>query len=113
MRATTVDFRSFMEELKEPDLMQNTTCTFTMLNINNSIDIVISGISITDIQIAEDADLILLMTNGNTVKITYDSLDMDDVTDDMTYHQHGQVWQWRFKTGDSNSYAALTFETAA
>ena len=113
MKATTADFRSFINDLIRDNFTQNTLCTFTMLGIDNSIDIVISGISITDIQIAEDADLILLMTNGNTVKITYDSLDMDDVTDDMTYHQHGQVWQWRFKTGDSNSYAALTFETAA
>ena len=113
MRATTADFSSFIQELIRDNFTQNTLCTFTMLGINNSIDIVISGISITDIQIAEDADLILLMTNGNTIKITYDSLDMDDVTDDMTYHQHGQVWQWRFKTVDNNSYAALTFETAA
>ncbi len=112
MRATTVDFRSFMEELKEPDLMQNTTCTFTMLGIDNSIDIVMSGISITDIQIAEDADLILLMTGGNTIKMIYDSVDMDDMTDDLTYHQNGQVWQWRFHTGE-NSYAAFTFEIAA
>lgn len=113
MRVTTADFRSFIEELKEPDFMQNMTCTFTMLNIVNSIDIVISGISVADIQIAEDADLILLMTNGNTVKMVYDSVDMEDVTDDVTYHQHGQVWQWRFNTGDSNSYAAFTFEIAA
>lgn len=113
MRVTTADFRSFINDLICDSFTQNTACTFTMLNINNSIDIVISGISITDIQIAEDADLILLMTNGNTVKITYDSLDMEDVTDEQTYHQHGQVWQWRFKTGDSNSYAALTFEIAA
>ena len=113
MRVTTADFRSFIEELKERDFIPDTACTFTMLGINNSIDILISGININDIQIAEDADLILLLTNGNTIKITYDSLDMDDVTDDMTYHQHGQVWQWRFNTGDNNSYAALTFETAA
>ena len=72
----------------------------------------ISDISIADIQIAEDADLILLLTNGNTIKMVYDSVDMEDVTDEQTYHQHGQVWQWRFNTGD-NSYAALTFETAA
>ena len=72
----------------------------------------ISDISIADIQIAEDADLILLLTNGNTIKMVYDSVDVEDVTDEQTYHQHGQVWQWRFNTGD-NSYAALTFETAA
>lgn len=113
MRVTTADFHSFINDLIRDNFIPDTVCTFTMLNINNSIDIVISGIGINDIQIAEDADLILLMTNGNTIKITYDSLDMDDVTDDMTYHQHGQVWQWRFKTVDNNSYAALTFETAA
>lgn len=112
MRVTTADFRSFIEELKEPDFMQNMTCTFTMLNIVNSIDIVISGISVADIQIAEDADLILLMTNGNTVKMVYDGLDMNDVTDEQTYMTGGQTWQWRFITGD-NSYAALTFEIAA
>lgn len=112
MRATTADFRSFIQELIRDNFTQNTLCTFTMLGINDNIDIVISGISINDIQIAEDADLILLLANGNTIKMIYDSVDMDDVTDDVTYHQHGQVWQWRFNTGDSNSYAALTFEIA-
>ena len=113
MRVTTDDFRSFINDLIRDNFVPDTTCTFTMLGIDNSIDIVISGISINDIQIAEDADLILLLTNGNTIKMVYDSVDMDDVTDDLTYHQHGQVWQWRFNTGDSNSYAALTFEIAA
>lgn len=112
MRATTDDFSSFIEELKEPDFMQNTTCTFTMLGIDNSIDIVMSGISVTDIQITEDSNMVLLLNNGNTVKMIYDSLDMDDVTDDMTYESRGQTCQWRFNTGD-NSYAALTFEIAA
>ena len=111
MRVTTADFRSFINDLIRDNFIPDTVCTFTMLNINNSIDIVISGIGINDIQIAEDADLILLMTNGNTIKIVYDSVDMEDVTDDLTYHQHGQIWEWRFNTG--NSYAALTFETAA
>ena len=113
MKASTADFRSFIQDLIRDNFTQNTLCTFTMLGINNSIDIVISGININDIQIAEDADLILLLGNGNTIKIVYNGLDMVDVTDDLTYHQHGQVWQWRFNTGDSNSYAALTFETAA
>ena len=113
MRVTTADFRSFINDLIRDNFIPDTVCTFTMLNINNSIDIVISGIGINDIQIAEDADLILLLTNGNTIKMVYDSVDMEDVTDDVTYHQHGQVWQWRFNTGDNNSYAALTFETAA
>lgn len=112
MRATTADFRSFINDLIRDNFAPDTACTFTMLNIDNSIDIVISGININDIQIASDADLILLLTNGNTIKMIFDSVDMDDVTDDVTYHQHGQMWQWRFKTGD-NSYAALTFETAA
>lgn len=112
MKASTADFRSFIQDLIRDDFTQNTLCTFTMLGINNSIDIVISGININDIQIAEDANLILLMTGGNTIKMIYDSVDMDDVTDDLTYHQNGQVWQWRFITGD-NSYAALTFEIAA
>ena len=112
MRATTADFRSFINDLIRDNFTQNTLCTFTMLGIDNSIDIVISGIGINDIQIAEDADLILLLTNGNTIKMTYDSLDMDDVTDEQTYMSGGQMWQWRFKTGD-NSYAALTFEIAA
>ena len=112
MRATTADFRSFINDLIRDNFIPDTVCTFTMLGINNSIDIVISGININDIQIAEDADLILLLTNGNTIKMVYDSVDMEDVTDEQTYHQHGQVWQWRFNTGD-NSYAALTFETAA
>ena len=113
MRATTADFRSFINDLIRDNFIPNTACTFTMLNIDNSIDIVISGISIADITIAGDANLILLMTSGNTIKMIYDSVDMDDVTDDLTYHQNGQVWQWRFNTGDSNSYAALTFEIAA
>lgn len=112
MRATTADFSSFIQELIRDNFTQNTLCTFTMLGIDNSIDIVISGIGINDIQIAEDADLILLLTNGNTIKMAYDSLDMDDVTDEQTYMSGGQMWQWRFNTGD-NSYAALTFETAA
>lgn len=112
MRATTADFRSFINDLIRDNFAPDTACTFTMLNIDNSIDIVISGININDIQIASDADLILLLTNGNTIKMIFDSVDMDDVTDDVTYHQHGQVWQWRFHTGD-NSYAALTFEIAA
>ncbi len=111
MRATTADFRSFIQELIRDNFTQNTLCTFTMLGMNDNIDIVISGISIADIQIAEDADLILLMTNGNTIKMIFDSVDMDDVTDDLTYHQHGQIWEWRFNTG--NSYAALLFEIAA
>ena len=111
MKASTADFRSFIQDLIRDNFIPDTVCTFTMLGINNSIDIVISGIGINDIQIAEDADLILLMTNGNTIKIVYDSVDMEDVTDDLTYHQHGQIWEWRFNTG--NSYAALTFETAA
>ena len=111
MKASTADFRSFIQDLIRDNFIPDTVCTFTMLGINNSIDIVISGIGINDIQIAEDADLILLMTNGNTIKIVYDSVDMEDVTNDLTYHQHGQIWEWRFNTG--NSYAALTFETAA
>ena len=112
MRATTADFRSFINDLIRDNFTQNTLCTFTMLEIDNSIDIVISDISIADIQIAEDADLILLLTNGNTIKMVYDSVDMEDVTDEQTYMSGGQMWQWRFNTGD-NSYAALTFETAA
>ena len=111
MKASTADFRSFIQDLIRDNFIPDTVCTFTMLGINNSIDIVISGIGINDIQIAEDADLILLMTNGNTIKIVYDSVDMEDVTDDLTYHQHGQIWEWRFNTG--NSYAALLFEIAA
>ena len=112
MRATTADFRSFINDLIRDNFTQNTLCTFTMLEIDNSIDIVISDISIADIQIAEDADLILLLTNGNTIKMVYDSVDMEDVTDEQTYMSGGQMWQWRFNTGD-NSYAALTFEIAA
>lgn len=113
MRATTADFRSFINDLIRDNFTQNTLCTFTMLGIDNSIDIVISGININDIQIASDADLILLLTNGNTIKMIFDSVDMDDVTDEQTYMSGGQVWQWRFNTGDGNSYAALTFEIAA
>lgn len=110
MRVTTADFSSFIYDLIRDNFTPD--ITFTLLGFNNSIDIVISDISINDIQIAEDADLILLMTNGNTVKMVYDSLDMDDVTDEQTYMSGGQVYQWKFNTGD-NSYAALTFETAA
>ena len=112
MRATTADFRSFINDLIRDNFIPDTTCTFTMLGIDNSIDIVISGISIADIQIADDANMVLLLTNGNTIKMIYDSLDMGDVTDDMTYESGGQTWQWRFVTGN-NSYAALTFEVAA
>lgn len=112
MRATTADFRSFINDLIRDNFTPDTACTFTMLGIDNSIDIVMSGISVTDIQIAEDTDLILLMTNGNTINMTYDSLDMEDTTDEQTYMSGGQTWQWKFCTGD-NSYAALTFEIAA
>lgn len=112
MKASTADFRSFIQDLIRDDFTQNTLCTFTMLGIDNSIDIVISGIGINDIQIAEDADLILLLTNGNTIKMAYDSVDTEDMTDEQTYMSGGQVWQWRFHTGD-NSYAALTYEIAA
>mgnify|MGYP006988854984 CR=1 FL=1 len=113
MRVTTDDFRSFINDLIRDNFVQDTLCTFTMLGINNSVDIVISGININAIQIANDADLILLMTNGNTVKMIFDSVDMDDVTDEQTYISGGQTWQWRFNTGDSNTYAALVFEMAA
>lgn len=112
MRVTTADFRSFINDLIRDNFILDTTCTFTMLGIDNSIDIVISGISIADIQIADDANMILLLINGNTVKMIYDSLDTNDVTDEQTYMLGGQTWQWRFNTGD-NSYAALTFEIAA
>ena len=112
MKASTADFRSFIQDLIRDNFTQNTLCTFTMLGIGNSIEIVISGIGINDIQIAEDADLILLLTNGNTIKMAYDSVYTEDVTDEQTYMSGGQMWQWRFNTGD-NSYAALTFEIAA
>lgn len=113
MRVTTADFRSFIQELIHDNSTQNTACTFTMLNIGNGIDIVISGISIADIQVAEDANMVLLLTNGNTINLTYDHIIMDDVTDEQTYMLGGQTWQWKFCTGDRNSYATLMFEIAA
>ena len=112
MRATTADFRSFINDLIRDNFVPDTTCTFTMLGIDNSVDIVVSGISIADIQIADDADMVLLLNNGNTINMTYDHIGMYDVTDDMTHESGGQTWQWRFVT-ENNSYAALTFEISA
>ena len=111
MRATTADFRSFINDLIRDNFIPDTTCTFTMLGIDDSIDIC-STIDINGIQIAKDRDMVLVMSHDTTINLTYDHIDMDDVTDDMTYESGGQTWQWRFITGD-NSYAALTFEIAA
>ena len=111
MRATTADFRSFINDLIRDNFVPDTTCTFTMLGIDNSVDIC-SIVDINDIQIADDTDMVLIMSHGNTVKMNYDSLDMHDVTNEQTFMLGGQTWQWRFNTGD-NTYAALTFEIAA